>query len=248
MYLFTVIMSFVLVVLSNVAIMKRIEDEGYVCRLQSKRGFRLSDLISIGLRFVPFVNLGLGSMTLALALFIVSHDDVWNDFIKDYRYLPGLVIKQFELNHISDKNLKDNLKLDGALGLDKVKEEVSYILDQSNLVRNDKASALDQPNFIKDDYNKARAMVAAEQMLYEIECNVSLTPEQKADIFKLLKKEYLKDFKKPEIIESKEDYVPLETDDLVAIGDNNNLVEKEIEVLDTIDESEFYQKVLKIIN
>lgn len=249
MYTFFIIMTMLLNVISNVMVYKKVEDEGYVYKSSSDI-FSLGSLFSIIILFVPFVNLGISCMNLALAMVVVKNDELWNEFAKKYRYLPSWVIKRFNLEHISNETFNDTLKLDGVRGLEKARVLTKAALVSSGLVREDKRipSSLDKPKFSENDYNKAQTMIAAEQMLYEVECNVFLDRKQKEKLLKLFKKAYLREFKYPEIEYSTEDYIPEEVEvELVAIGDNNNLVEVEKELEDTLENNPLYQKILKIV-
>lgn len=246
MYLFSVVLAFVLNILSSLLLMIRVNDEGIIFK-SHKKGLSLGDIVFFCLRFVPYINIALGALIMSLSLFIVSHEEAWKEFVNNFQKIPEWVIKQFEINNVPGDVLKDNLKLDGAEYLEKSKEITNFILYQSNWLKGDKYSC-SGPDFTKSDYIKAKSVVASEQMLYEILCNVSLNENQKINILKLLRKEFAKDIKNPEILETKEDYVPEDLEDnLVAIGYNNNLVEREVEVLDTLDDNEVVQKILKII-
>lgn len=50
-------------------------------------------------------------------------------------------------------------------------------------------------------------------------------------------------------MESSEDFVAEYVEpEMVAIGYNNNLVEKEIELEDTLENNKLYKRILKIVN
>lgn len=241
-------MTFILHGASNVLVLKKIDDEGYIFK-SSSSNITLSTIIAFGLRFVPYVNIGIATLTMALTLLIVSKNDVWNDFIEKYRNIPSRVIKKFEQDNLPTKVIKDTLKLDGAEGFEKASELIKSQLVSTGLVRDDNTlpTWLDTPKFTENDYNKARVMIAAEQMLYEVECNVTLNSKQKEKLLNLFKCAYLSEFKKPEIEYSDQEYIVEEEPIMVAIGDNNNLVEVEKELEDTLETNAFYKKIRKIV-
>lgn len=245
MYLFLFLVSWAMNLLSDEIIKRKANDDKYFCKFSSS--LTLGGFIYFILRFVPFVNLALASLVMVSAIVIVNNDLLWDDFIEKYRDIPDYVIRQFKLNNIPKENIKENLIIDGANKNEADQELFLAELQKSGLVK-DKPLWLDTPTFTEKDYNNARAMMAAEQMLYDVECNVDLDSKQKKKLLKLFKKAYLEDFKNPEIQMSKEDYVVEEEIELVAIGDNNNLVEVEKKLEDTLENNKLYNKVLKIVN
>lgn len=185
MYLFFLVMTFILNGALNAIIFKRCEDENMICKALH-HGISLSVLIN----FIPYVNISIAAISFAATLVIVNNDSLWNDFIKKYRHLPKKVIKSFEKNE-PDVNFEDILTVDGAKEIEKVVELAKIQMHKSNFISSsDSTLSFNKPRFTKLEYNKARAMIAAEQMLWEIECNVSLNYRQKEQLLKLLKKAY----------------------------------------------------------
>ena len=193
-YLISVAFTIGTNVITQIALKERNLKEGYITKEKrlSKAGF----IANVVLTFTPIVNLGFSVFNIVGTTIALKNDKFFKTIMKSRSYSPEGVKWRYEGEKIDKQYITDAMILDGA---DEtiIKEELRQIkkLNSGFAKKNEYGYLLDNPTFNEKDYSLAIAQMQANQFLFDIECNMELTIEEKRELLSSLRKVYLDEFK-----------------------------------------------------
>lgn len=194
LYITSVLITLLSNIITNNIINNKIENMGYM--MKSKRTTKTSFWISVSLNFVPYLNILITILSDILCCVSLFNEKFLLELTKDRRHSVNEVIDEYKRNSIKKDVIKEALILDGAD--DKIiKEEFNKMNSYVNFASKEKWCGKyyysdEDPIYNEKDYNKARAIKLAKDLLVDIEYNTILSNKQKQKILGLYKKEFLK--------------------------------------------------------
>jgi len=176
-YFISVLISILVTNGCDVALRNKVKDMGYIYK--GKKHSKISSIVSLSKYFIPYLNIISTSIEALLSIYLMKHEELIVKF--GSLITPETAVQIYKRYPIDEQKIKDMLILDGA-NEEVISEEIKNVKKEQN-----------ETTYSEYDYNLACSIIAANQQIFEIECNTTLTNDEKQKLLRMYRNAYLKE-------------------------------------------------------